>query len=552
MAIGSKKERNMKTLFYNGTILKMDDTEEEAQAVIVEGSRIKAVGDYDRLRELAGEEALHYDLEGRTLMPAFIDSHSHITMAAQMLDFADLSDTSSFLEIVDVLRQYAAARRDCRMILGFGYDHNTLQEEGHPDKFILDEVSGELPVMIMHVSGHMGVMNSKGLELAGINAGTKDPEGGRFGRLSPAEKASSGDAGAGGQEPDGYLEEAAMMQVQMLMAGNVKVDIAANIRKAQDLYLSYGITTAQDGASTADTVRLLAAMGRQGLLKMDVVSYLVMADDTKEQMQAFDEYLYAYKGHFRIGGCKLILDGSPQGRSAWLTKPYENEESYRGYPWLPDEQVLSYCKEAVENEWQILAHCNGDAAGDQFLSCYEKAVAQVDSKGTDLRPVMIHCQTARGDQLKKMAELGMAASVFVGHVWYWGDVHIKNLGEERGRNISPVSSALKEGLCVTLHQDTPVTKPDMLHSVWCAVNRVSRNGRKLNQEECISVYDALKAVTIQAAYQYHEEKEKGSIEEGKKADIIILSDNPLSVPREHIKDIRVELTMKEGEVLYAC
>jgi len=535
----SEMGENMAILFYNGNILKMDDREEKAEAVLVDDGKIQAVGNYSKLKNLAGAGAVFYDLGGRTLMPAFIDSHSHITMAAQMMDFADLSACSSFDGIVEVLQQYVLSHKDCQVVLGFGYDHNVLQEEKHPDKFVLNRVSDRLPVFIMHVSGHMGVMNSKGLALAGIDSGTEDPAGGRFGRISMEEK-----------EPDGYLEEAAMMQVQQLLIKNVKVDIAANISKVQELYLSYGITTAQDGASTDNDMKLLAGMDRQGLLKLDVVSYPVMAENIEERLDPYKNYMHGYQKHFRIGGCKLILDGSPQGKSAWLTKPYENEEEYKGYPWMPDEKVLYFCKKAIKNGWQLMAHCNGDAAGDQFLACYEKAENQEDTKHTDLRPVMIHCQTARKDQLKKMAELSMVASVFVGHVWYWGDVHLKNLGKERGNNISPAESVLKAGLCLTLHQDTPVTKPDMLHSVWCAVNRKSKKGQILNSAETISVYEALKAVTIQAAYQYHEEKEKGSIEEGKKADLIILNENPLEVLPDKIKDIKVDLTIKEGKILY--
>lgn len=168
----------------------------------------------------------------------------------------------------------------------------------------------------------------------------------------------------------------------------------------------------------------------------------------------------------------------------------------------------------------------------------------------DLRPVMIHCQTVRDDQLERMATLSMIASIFVGHVWYWGDVHVKNFGPERGNHISPAKSALDRGVVVNFHQDTPVTKPDMLHSVWCAVNRISRTGNVIGEEQAVDVYDALRAVTVNAAYQYFEEDTKGSIETGKRADLVILDRSPLDVEPMDIRDIKVLETIKDGESIY--
>lgn len=247
----------------------------------------------------------------------------------------------------------------------------------------------------------------------------------------------------------------------------------------------------------------------------------------------------------------MVLDGSPQGRSAWMTEPYLGEDpGYCGYPWMEDGMVADYVKQAVAENKQILAHCNGDAASEQFLNAYEKAVNEKKS-GKDLRPVMIHSQTVRNDQLERMAGLNMIASIFVGHVWYWGDIHVKNLGDKRGNHISPVKDAMDRGVCVNFHQDTPVTKPDMLHSVWCAVNRVSRSGNTIGRDQAVSVYDALKAVTINSAYQYFEEDSKGSIMIGKRADLVILDQSPLEVEPMHIRNIRVLETIKDGETIFS-
>ncbi|PJH58641.1 amidohydrolase, partial [Salmonella enterica subsp. enterica serovar Typhimurium] len=192
-----------------------------------------------------------------------------------------------------------------------------------------------------------------------------------------------------------------------------------------------------------------------------------------------------------------------------------------------------------------LVHCNGDAASDQLLNMYSEALEESGNpnKG-NLRPTMIHCQTIRNDQLDQMAELDMLPSIFVAHTYYWGDVHLKNLGEERGSRISPAKSALDRGLCFNLHQDSPVVKPLMLHTIWAAVNRITRNGVAIGPKERIGVYDALKAVTINAAYEYFEEDLKGTIEKGKLADLVVLDKNPLEVDPMAIKDIQVVRILK--------
>lgn len=531
----------MQTIYYNGCIIKMDDDEDNrTEAVLVEDGVIKKLGSFDDLRQEAEEGVKLLDLQGKTLMPAFIDAHSHITMASQMMMFADLTDCTSFSEIIEVMDKYQKENSPLsnKIVVGFGYDHNVLQEERHPDKKVLDKVNPDIPVVIIHASGHMGVVNSKVLETAGVTKDTKDPAGGRFGRYEEE------------GELDGYAEEAAFMQLQYGFANLMQLDMVQAMENIQNEYLRYGITTAQDGAATAETIAFLQRMAQAGKLKMDVVAYPMIDEKLVKGEVSYPQEMENYEQNFRVGGYKMILDGSPQGKSAWLSKPYEAEEDYRGYPWLDDDTVVTYCKTALRDKKQLLAHCNGDAASQQFIDCYQRALDETEEKPQDLRPVMIHCQTVRKDQLERMADLKMIASVFVGHVYYWGDVHLKNLGEERGKNISPAATAKESGLWVTFHQDTPVTRPHMLHSVWCGVTRKTKKGVLLNQQECLPVYEALKAITINAAYQYHEEEQKGSIAVGKRADFVVLDGNPLSVPKDELCHIRVIMTIKDGKVLY--
>lgn len=531
----------MDKIYYNGDILTMEDTRTEPEAVLISDGIIAFTGSLKEAVRAAHQPEMT-DLNGKTLMPAFIDGHSHISLVAQFSQFADLSGCESFADIKMRLTAFQKEKKigDGGAVIGVGYDHNFLDEKKHPDKNVLDEVSDQIPVFVLHASGHMGVGNSVLLKEAGIDASAPDMEGSRFGRIP------------GSMEPDGYAEETKALNLLLARVyAKIPGDPKAQIEKAQELYLSHGITTIQDGAASGQDMETLFEAAKEGLLKADVVSYVLVGEEPEKLEQEYAELKKAYWNHLKLGGRKVILDGSPQGKTAWLSKPYVGEEEYRGYPAMEQEKVQTYIRNAIENGVQILAHCNGDAAAQQWIDSFEKAMEQCGvSKEDNLRPVMIHCQTVRKDQLLRMKNIGMIPSMFVDHVYYWGDIHLKNLGEERAEAISPAKSAFEQGLCVNFHQDSPVVPPDMLHTVWCAVNRVTREGKILGEEERVDIFEALKAVTINGAYAYFEEDKKGSITEGKLADLVILDRNPLKTPVSELKDIKVTETLKEGETVY--
>lgn len=531
----------MDKIYYNGDILTMEDTRTEPEAVLISDGIIAFTGSLKEAVRAAHQPEMT-DLNGKTLMPAFIDGHSHISLVAQFSQFADLSGCESFADIKRRLTAFQKEKKigDGGAVIGVGYDHNFLDEKKHPDKNVLDEVSDQIPVFVLHASGHMGVGNTVLLKEAGIDASTPDMEGSRFGRIP------------GSMEPDGYAEETKALNLLLARVyAKIPRDPKAQIEKAQELYLSHGITTIQDGAASGQDVEALFEAAKEGLLKADVVSYVLVGEKPEKLEQEYAGLKKAYWNHMKLGGRKVILDGSPQGKTAWLSKPYAGEEEYRGYPAMEQEKVQTYIRNAIESGVQILAHCNGDAASQQWIDSFQKVMEQCGvSKEDDLRPVMIHCQTVRKDQLLRMKTIGMIPSMFVDHVYYWGDIHLRNLGEERAEAISPAKSAFEQGLCVNFHQDSPVVPPDMLHTVWCAVNRLTREGKVLGEEERVNVCEALKAVTINGAYAYFEEDKKGSIAEGKLADLVILDRNPLKTPVSELKDIKVTETLKEGETVY--
>ena len=238
-----------------------------------------------------------------------------------------------------------------------------------------------------------------------------------------------------------------------------------------------------------------------------------------------------------------------------MTKPYfeppkGEKKDYCGYGTQSDAVVIDYFKGCIERSIQVNVHTNGDAAADQFIRCYDKALHET-KRGDDLRPVMVHAQTVREDQLDKMKKLGIIPTFFLDHIWYWGDYHYESvLGPERANRISPAASARNRGMNFTLHQDPPVKMPDQIFAMHNAVNRQTAKGRVLGEDQRISVMDAIRAVTINGAYQYFEEDIKGSLEKGKYADLVILDMNPLKVETSQIKNIRVLQTIKQGKVVF--
>ena len=539
----------METLYFNGNIITMENPEDKPEAVLVRNGVIAAVGSLADVKADAAADCTEVDLQGKTLMPSFIDCHGHVSMTTQYVALCDLASATCMDDIVNLLSTFQKERNlyngETDLIMGFGYDHNYLAELVHPTIDVLDRVSTEVPIVIMHTSGHMGAVNSKTLQLAGVDANTPDPEGGVIGRYE------------GTTRPNGYLEETGLMHSVRFATPRLKMDLRKQIEEAQMKYIRYGITTVQDGASDYDTIAQFRQLADEGRLKIDIVAYPLhggsLSGEASEKDVMVDnaDCVKQYVNHYKIGGYKIVLDGSPQGKSAWMTKPYENSGDYCGYPWMKDEVVEGYLEKSIRENHQTLVHCNGDAAGDQYLNAYEKALAAVDNPNKDkLRPVMIHCQTAREDQLDRMQKLNMIPSIFVAHVYYWGDVHLKNFGQERGSRVSPVRSALNRGLIYNFHTDTPIVKPDMFHSIWAAVNRITRGGVVSGPKQCVDVYDALKALTINAAYAYFEENSKGSIKVGKRADLLIADQNPLTIDKTLLKDIQVLETIKDGVTIY--
>ena len=313
-------------------------------------------------------------------------------------------------------------------------------------------------------------------------------------------------------------------------------------KEAQETYASHGITMAQEGVITNELAKIYKLLADKHEIFLDIVAYMDYknVDEIKKE---YSEFINKYNNNFKIGGIKIFLDGSLQAKTAWLREAYINEPEYYGYRIMKDEDVEELLENSKESNLQILAHCNGDKAAEQYINAIKKVSGLK-------RPVMIHAQLLGLDQLPDVKKYNIIPSFFISHIYYFGDIHIKNLGMKRAEHISPAGSSLKQNILFTFHQDTPVIEPDMFETIWCAVNRTTKTGKVLGEDEKISVLEAIKAVTINAAYQYGEEEIKGSLKAGKKADFIIVDKNPLKVAKDELRNIKILKTIKDGKVIW--
>lgn len=520
----------MKHLYYGGRIITLAEPL-YAEAMLVSEGRILALGNKEELCALHPDVDGSTDLAGAVIMPSFIDAHGHFNSVAANTLSCSVRGVDSIGEIKRRVDEYIKERGIPvgEWVRVKDYNEHLLPNSAHPTLAELDAISPDRPMQIAHASGHSALYNSIALEIAGITPDTPTPAGGEICKTDGI--------------PNGYMLESASGLVGKYIPPFSREEMRAGFLEAQKFYASYGITTVQDGYLVRANLEDYLKMEADGTLELDIIGYIPVG--------AYEKLSADFAGRVtgsrvKIGGVKTFADGSPQLRTAWVTEPYIGGGN--GIPNRSDESMTAGIRIAAKHSAQVLCHANGDAAIDQFLSAVE-TVEKETPEFRETRPVVIHGQLMRRDQLPKARELGAVVSFFVAHTYHWADVHIRNLGSERAMKISPVRSALDSGVRVTFHQDPPVILPDMLETVWCAVNRITREGVKLEGEE-VSVLEALRAVTSGAAYQYHEEGEKGTLEAGKLADFIIVDRDPLEIPKEDIRNIRILATYKEGKKIY--
>ena len=537
------------TIYYNGSILTMAGSAPSySEALAIQGGKIVFVGNTDAAMQIKGGETKLIDLGGKTLLPGFIDAHSHyinsLLVANQCKLYAPPSGPGKDVpSILTELKQYASERQIPKgeLIIGYGYDDTVMPNGRLLNREDLDEAFPDNPVRIEHVSMHGCVLNSLALKKYGISALTKTPPGGVIVRKP------------GSEEPWGLIMETAYIPVvEQSEPMSAEQEIQWS-RAGQLLYAQAGVTTAHEGATHLPQFQTIHRASQAGVNIIDIVAFPFITEVDRVLAEHPLDQWGKYQNRFKVGGVKITLDGSPQGRTAFFTTPYltggpGGQQTWRGEPTFPQDLANQMVKKVYEMNVPMNLHCNGDAAIDAFLAAYENA-----RNGDYTRPwnvTTIHTQFMRKDHIAKFVEYKIRPSFYTLHTFYFADAHIANRGKQQAMYISPMRDAIDAGLRPTNHTDFVVAPLDQLTMLWSAVNRISRAGSQIGADQRVTAYEGLKCMTDWAAQQYDEQDIKGTLEVGKLADFVILDRDPLKVDPMAIKDIKVVETLKEGVRVY--
>jgi predicted amidohydrolase YtcJ len=532
-----------------GPILTMEgDKPAYVEAVVVDDGKIVFAGAAAEAMKQKTATTVMKDLAGKTLVPGFIDPHSHFFDSLTMADRVNVSappvgPAATPDEIIAELKKAAAAKglKPGELLLGWGYDENLMPKGTELTRDLLDAAFPENPVGIIHVSMHGAVINSKAMEKYGYTDGMPTPAGGVILRKED------------GKSLRGLVMETALLPMYEKLPSPTQETEVAAAKAGQLIYAAAGVTTAQEGSTKAPVVAQFQRIARANGFIIDVVAYPFMLDLEAVWKETPPAEFGKYVNGFKLGGCKITSDGSPQGKTAWFTTPYltggpGGEKDWKGEPILPVDAMKAAMKKCYDNNLQVIFHSNGDAAIDFLIEAHKFAAA--GDLARDRRTTCIHCQFIRPDQLKQFAELKLIPALFTNHSFFFGDTHVANRGLKQASFISPMRAARDLGLRPTNHTDAFVVPIDQMMTVWTAVNRPLRSGVTLGPDQRITPYEALQAITIDAAFQFREEDSKGSIKPGKRADLVILSDNPLTMDPAKINQVQVLETIKDGKSVW--
>lgn len=530
-------------LIHGGPIYTMTDAGPTAEAVLVRDGVIDYVGDLGQARRRAPAGTAAINLNGRTAIPGFVESHTHPFALGKTLEQVDCRECRSIDAIVEALRARAAATPSGQWVLGCSYDDMLLEERRHPTRHDLDRVSAEHPILLMHISVHAAAVNTRALAEAGVDASTADPGDGRI------EREPDG-------TPNGVLWEWAQKLFTRHLPAPTQEGVRQQLAQAAEQYVAAGVTSAVEaalglaGGGTLEADAAALAARRPWLpLRLGVAITHTLWRELRDGAGPGLDW-GGDRQRARPLAVKLFQDGSIQLRTAALRDPYLNrEEDARHHLIWPQAELEGLVREAHDAGWQVWTHANGDHAIDSVVAAYAGVLEGAGDH--DRRHRIEHCQLADETQLERIAGLGVGVSFFAAHVWHWGDRHRDVfLGPERAGRMDPLASARRRGVRFGLHNDTPVTPISPLLSITAASARRTSCGQTLGPEQAISVGQALRAMTLDSAWLAFEEREKGSLEPGKLGDIAILHEDPHRVGRDEIRNIPVDATLVGGTPVY--
>jgi predicted amidohydrolase YtcJ len=535
------------TVFTGGKVLTVDADFSEAEAIAVRGNRIFAVGSDAEVRQTAGDGAKIVDLRGRTMLPGFVDPHTHVVAGSivdAVMDYVGMARFQTTDEVLAHIAKRATETPAGEWLVFRNFDPAV--QEG-PDRLTfaeLDPISTEHPIFVLNASGHLAYANSKAFKVSGIANDVVDPPGGEFVR-----------------DTDGNLtgfmkNNVAYLQVASNYPALAEAEPVEALIGLLDKWRAVGLTTVSElslgglSQSPAD-VQVMAVAAQSGRLNARIRAYpfyTLGAETWDEAMvQQGDGNAMA-----RIAGYKLVADGSNQGFTGLQREPYLGTEDDRGLAYMSPEELTEVALERARKGWHLAIHGNGDAAIDNILDTCE-ALAKAGIDLSKVRPRIEHCSILHDEQITRMKELGVSASFLIGHVHYWGvAMRDEVFGEEKAQLLDRCRSAEEAGVGFTLHSDFMVTDPDPLHMIEMAVTRKTWKEPEyvLAPQEKISVESAIRALTSEAAWQLFSEHEIGSLETGKFADFVILDEDPREVNPDAIKEIKVLETWMDGKQVY--
>ncbi|MEM8997464.1 MAG: amidohydrolase [Acidobacteriota bacterium] len=542
------KKTERTTLFRGGTILTVDADFSEAEALAVRGEKILAVGAEKAVREVAGPDAEVVDLAGKTLLPGFIDAHTHVVAGSIVDSLMDYVGVARFETADEILAHVkaTAARTPAGEWLAFRNYDPAIQAGPAALGFAeLDAASREHPVFVMNASGHLAYANRKAFAAAGIPDDVENPTGGEFVR-----------------DAEGRLTGVMKNNVTFTLVAShnpamAKADPISGLIALLEKWSQFGLTTVSElslgglSQSPAD-VGIMAAAAKTGRLKARIRAYPFYTIGTEAWDRAGVE-----PGDgtpmARVTGYKLVADGSNQGFTGLQRKPYLHSDDH-GLAYMSPEELTRTALDRARKGWQLAIHGNGDAGIDNILDTCQV----LEDAGVDMSKVRVrieHCSILHDEQIARMKALQVSASLLIGHVYYWGvAMRDEVFGEEKVQLLDRCRSLEKAGVGFSLHSDFMVTDPVPLHMIEMAVTRKTwkEPDYVLAPQERISVESAIRALTSEAAWQLFSEHEVGSLEPGKYADLVVLDADPRRVEPDAIKDIEVLETWMNGDQVYSA
>jgi predicted amidohydrolase YtcJ len=529
-------------ILHNANVITMDPGIPAASVIRISDGRITYVGDeMGTVDPLKGSETEIIDLQGKTVLPGFIDTHMHPALYGLFLLEIDCrpAEADTVPGIAAKVHEQARHTPEGQWLKGWGWDDSKLQERRNPTRWDLDAVAPNHPVILKRTCGHVAVVNSKALELAGIDAHTPDPEGGHIARDSKT------------GEPTGIMEERAI-ELFDVPTGTLS-DLKKGLKMALADFARWGFTTVHDMSCTGLNMTAYQELLAEGELNVKLRPWYWALkqmdwDPSLEHLIALGMRSGFGSEMIRVQGVKLMLDGSVGGRTAAMADPFEGEENNRGIVFMPEDAFRKEAHKALAAGLRIAVHAIGERAIEICLKAIETAPEFIDIQ--QMRNRIEHCAIPTDDHLRRIKDNELIAGSSVGFVYWLGDSYIRNLGRERLKRVYPQKTFQEWGIVAPANCDVPICDGNPMVSLYAAVTRKTMSGDIFDEQQNISAADALKGYTTAAAYASFEEDIIGTLTEGKDADLIVVSENPLEVDPEKLKDIVVEMTMMRGTITH--